>query len=388
MEPKLIHPISFKPRIPYPAAILMAVIATFVISFVYFLNLDSDFVYKIQRQPVVQKIENYEYSIREKLATQIVQTEAVSYQLPPDFVVLPAAKWVPQSFNNCGPATTSMVLQYFGYSVSQEETKSALRTNPDDKNVFTYEISDYLRENYNIESKLLYNGNAQTLKTLIANGIYVVVEDWLHSNEDIGHVTILRGFDDKKAVFIADDSYLGTNIKYPYEEFDKTQWKPFNREYLPVYKPEQKALVETIIGENWDEKTMFENAVEKNLADTLKDPEDMYAWFNLGTSYHALGKFQEAKDAFEKSKEIGWPKRMLWYQIQPIQTYNALGQFNQAIQLANLGIIGNDSFSELHLEKAIAYKGLGDTGKAHEEIEKALYYNPNYSEAKEFSDSL
>ncbi|OGM24579.1 hypothetical protein A2962_01325 [Candidatus Woesebacteria bacterium RIFCSPLOWO2_01_FULL_39_61] len=388
MEPKLLHPISFNPRIPYPVTILLAGFATFIISFIYFLNLDSDFVYKIQRQAVVQKIENYEYSLREKAATQAVHTEAVSYQLPSDFAVLPSAKWVPQTFNNCGPATTSMVLQYFGYSVSQEDTKSALRTNPDDKNVFTFEISDYLRKNYNIESKLLYNGSAQTLKTLIANGIYVMVEDWLHPNEDIGHVTILRGFDDKRGMFIADDSYLGTNIKYPYEEFDKTQWKPFNREYLPVYKPEQKALVETIVGNDWDEKTMFENAVEKNLADTKKDSEDMYAWFNVGTSYFALGKFQEAKSAFEKSKEIGWPKRMLWYQIQPVETYIALSESDKAIQLANVGLIGNDSFSELHLEKAKAYKGLGDMGKAREETEKALYYHPNYPDAKEFLNSL
>ena len=30
--------------------------------------------------------------------------------------LLPGAKWVPQTFNNCGPATTSMVLQYFGFN--------------------------------------------------------------------------------------------------------------------------------------------------------------------------------------------------------------------------------------------------------------------------------
>ena len=63
MEPKLLHPISFNPRIPYPVTILLAGFATFIISFIYFLNLDSDFVYKIQRQAVVQKIENLEFGL-------------------------------------------------------------------------------------------------------------------------------------------------------------------------------------------------------------------------------------------------------------------------------------------------------------------------------------
>src|SRR5258706_1266832 len=63
---------------------------------------------------------------------------------PGSKALLPGAKWVPQTFNNCGPATTSMVLQYFGYDVNQNETKAHLRTNSDDKNVFTYEIADYM----------------------------------------------------------------------------------------------------------------------------------------------------------------------------------------------------------------------------------------------------
>lgn len=36
----------------------------------------------------------------------------------------------------------AIVLQYFGFNVSQAEAKAALRTNPKDSNVFTYEIRD------------------------------------------------------------------------------------------------------------------------------------------------------------------------------------------------------------------------------------------------------
>ena len=238
--------------------------------------------------------------------------------------LLPGATWVPQTFNNCGPATISMLLQYFGFSVSQEETKAALRSNPTDTNVFSYEIADYLKNVYSIDSKLFYNGNINLLKTLLANGFYVMVEDWLHPNEDIGHTTILRGYDDEKGVFISDDSFIGVNITYKYDIFDEGQWKPFNREYLVLYKKEQEPILKAIVGEDWDEKTMFRNAVKVNQKAVDNNPQDMYSWFNLGTSYYELGEYEKAKDAFEKSRNIGWPRRMLWYQIQPVQTYNQL----------------------------------------------------------------
>lgn len=314
--------------------------------------------------------------------------EKITPQEPGTKALLPGAKWIAQTFNNCGPATTSMVLQYFGHTVSQEETKAKLRTNPTDTNVFTYEIADYLRNDYQIESKLLYGGDINLLKKLVANGFYVVVEDWLHPNEDIGHVTIIRGFDDEQGVLIADDSYIGINITYAYAEFDQTQWKAFNREYLPLYKKENEELLMAIVKDHWDETIMYENAAAVARREIAANPKDMYAWFNLGTSLYALGDYSSAKNAFEKSQTFGWPNRMLWYQIQPIQTYNKLGEYNKALELIRIGLAGNDSFAELHYESAIAYQGLGDEAKAREEAQKALQYSPNLHEAKDFLDSL
>lgn len=322
------------------------------------------------------------------LSDDAVIDKKLGYKLPGKRALLPGAKWVPQSFNNCGPATTSMVLQYFGFEVSQVVTKEALRTNPTDFNVFTREMADYLRNSYGIESRLMYNGNINLLKTLVANGFYVVVEDWLHPNEDIGHVTIIRGFDDDLGVLIADDSYIGVNITYSYEEFDETQWKAFNREYLPVYKKDQESVLRAIIGEDWDTKKMFENSVEDNGEVVASNPRDMYSWFNLGTSYYALGEYQKAKLAFEKSRALGWPKRMLWYQYQPVATYNKLGEHQKALELVAIGLSSNDSYAELHLESAIAYKGLGDLSRAREEVDKAISYAPNLKVALDFKNSF
>jgi tetratricopeptide (TPR) repeat protein len=315
-------------------------------------------------------------------------SEKIKPKEPGSKALLPGAKWVPQTFNNCGPATTSMVLQYFGFTVDQNETKSHLRSNSDDKNVFTDEIAKYLKTDYGIDSKLLYGGDIQLLKKLLANGFYIVIEDWLHPNEDIGHTTIIRGFDDEQGVLIADDSYIGVNITYPYEQFMKYQWKPFNYEYLPVYKSDSSELLQEIIGEAWDTKVMYQQTAQAARNDIAKNDKDMYAWFNLGTSLYALELYGEARQAFEKSRAIGWPKRMLWYQIEPIQTYNSLAEYQKAIELADIALSSNDSFAEMHLEKAIAYKGLGKKQEAREEVDRALFFAPNLKRAQDFLASF
>lgn len=307
-----------------------------------------------------------------------IEPTAIPYKLPGESFELPVSKWVPQTFNNCGPAATAMVLQHFGFNISQEQTKIDLRTNPDDKNVFIGEISNYIKTDYGVGNKVLFNGDLKTIKTLVSNGVYVVVEDFLHPNEDIGHVLIIRGYDDKEGVLIADDSYFGVGIKYPYSTWDEGQWKPYNREYMPVYKTEDEALVKSIIGENWDQTTMYQNSVITNEKDVQANPNDMYAWFNLGTSYYGLGEYTKAKDAFEKSQSLGWPHRMLWYFIQPVQNYNKLGEYQKAIDTANLGMWFNDNYAEMHYEKAVAYKGLGNTEMEKQEIQKTLSLDPKF----------
>jgi len=341
--------------------------------------------WKLTKNGVLNGVEPAVVSILSKPTSK---GPAIEYVQPGVRAILPSSKWVPQSFNNCGPATTSMTLQHFGYNVSQVETKNELRTNPADSNVFTYEIRDYLKKEFNIEGKILFNGNIKLLKTLLANGFYLVIENWLRPYEDIGHNMLIRGYDDEAGVFIADDPYFGVGIKYKYESFDQGQWKPFNREYMPVYLKDKEPLLKAIIGKDWDEKVMYQGAVKVNKAETESNPGDMYAWFNLGTSYYALGDYKLAKEAFEKSKAIGWPMRMLWYQIQPVQTYNKLGEYQKALDLAKIGLATYEPFPELHLESAIAYKGLGDLVRAKAEADRALVLAPNYLPVINFRKTL
>lgn len=281
---------------------------------------------------------------------------AVFLPAPPAFR-LPASRWIGQTFNNCGPAATAMALQHFGFNVSQEEIKNALRTTPDDKNVFAAEIVDYLSK-YGVSSRVLFNGSLDTIKLLLANGIPVLIEDWLNPNEDIGHVALLVGYDDVAGVLIADDPYHGPATKLPYAVFEEQQWKPFNREYLPLYRPEQVSLVQAIVGADWDETAMYRRSLTQSQAEIAADSQDMYAWFNLGAAAFSLGEYDLAVNAFDASRQFGWPQRLLWYHIIPVQAYNRVGDFATALELAQQGMWFNESAAELQQEAAIARKGL------------------------------
>ncbi len=231
---------------------------------------------------------------------------------------LPPARWIGQSYNNCGPASVAELLQYFGYEVDQRTTKARLRTDSADKNVTLDEISDYLRADYGLESRVLVNGNLLTLKRLLAAGIPILVENWLHPDEDIGHVLLLRGYDDDQGVLIADDVYLGPNHTYPYSEFDQRQWQPFDRIYLPVYRLEREGEVREIIGTDWDATAMRERALETARQEIGVQPENPYSWLNLGSNALALGQTELARQAFAESKSLGWPARLLWYRTEPL----------------------------------------------------------------------
>src|SRR3989304_553807 len=198
--------IQEKGRLLYPVIASGLVLAGYF-AVASFMAKNPDLAFKLQRQPIVQKLEGVEYALRSEPEVKAVEVNGLEVKTAPEFYLLPSAKWVPQTFNNCGPATTSMVLQYFGFNAGQEETKAALRTNSDDKNVFAYEIASYLRQDFQIESKILFNGNRETIKRLIANGIYVgevTTIAWL-----AGVIALVAVADAGVSLvtYIADDSY-------------------------------------------------------------------------------------------------------------------------------------------------------------------------------------
>lgn len=316
----------------------------------------------------------------------------VDIKEPEVSALLPSPNHTYQNFNNCGPATLSMALSYFGQNVTQKELADKMRPyqvasgDNDDKTIFTHEFVDWART-YSVNAVGRVNGDIEILKEFTSNGIFVVVKTWLHPNEDIGHFRIVRGYDDEKKVVIQDDSYDGPNKKISYYDF-LSMWQPFNYAYIIVYSDEQSVLVDTLLGQEKDETVAWKNAQTRAEKEKNLDTENVYPPFNLSTSYYHLGEYQKSVKEFEEV-EADLPKRMLWYQIEPILSYYELTEYDRVFAISEKILNnGNRAFSELYQLRGEIYLEKKEEEKARQEFEKAIQYNENYQPAKDALNAL
>jgi tetratricopeptide (TPR) repeat protein len=292
-----------------------------------------------------------------------------------------------QSFNNCGPASLSMYLSYYNINKSQEELGNELRPyqipggDNDDKSVTLEELALKGQE-YGLVAFHRPNGNVGLIKNFINNDIPVLTRTWLHKSEDIGHYRIVKGFDDTTGEFIQDDSYQNHDLRYSYPEFNEL-WKKFNYEYLVLIPKDKEKIAQQILGEDLEPKKAWENAVKLSKEELSKNPDDIYAGFNLSVAYHNIGEFGQSIREFEKVHNR-LPFRTLWYQIEPIDSYYQVGDYQNVFEATD-SIINNfnRAYSEAYILRGQSYLKMGDRKSAKTEFEKAVFYNENLKKAQD-----
>lgn len=279
-----------------------------------------------------------------------------------------------------------MMLSYFGINESQATLGEKIRPyqNPqgdnDDKSVTLEELAEASKE-YNLIPYHRPNGDMNKLKQFVSNGIPVLVRTWLHPNEDIGHYRIVRGYDEQTQEIIQDDSYEGKNLRYDINVFN-SMWEPYNYEYVILATPEQKILVEQIIGEGVDKKIAWKKAAVNSENILKNDPANINTIFNLSVAYYNIGEYQKSIEAFEKV-ENKLPFRTLWYQIEPIEAYFELGNYDRVFEITDKVLNNqNRAFSELYMIRGNIYKKQGNLAAAKSEYEKAVFYNINLKSAQ------
>jgi tetratricopeptide (TPR) repeat protein len=317
----------------------------------------------------------------------------------PERASLPPITHTYQTWNNCGPATLSMALQYFDQSKTQADTATFLKPDPEDKNVNAHEMKAYVRS-LGLEGMVRVGGDLIRLKRLIAAGFPAVVETWFipEPGDQMGHYRLLVGYDDAERQFTAQDSYNGPNVRLDYDAFDEL-WRVFNRVYLVIYRPPQADELFSILGEDVDDRTMYEQALEMAQAEAWNPSAECvayencvdgsaFAWFNVGSSLTNLGRHQEAAAAYDQARVLGLPWRMLWYQFGPYESYYAVDRFDDVITLATATLHTTNNLEESYYWRGMAYLAQGDAGRARSDFEAALRYNPNFAVAKEALESL
>ncbi len=298
-----------------------------------------------------------------------------------------------QTWNNCGPATLAMALSYYGSDLDQAAAGAALRGNPDDKNVSPAELIAFARAQ-GFQARLLVNGDADRLRRLIDAGVPVLIETWLDPEDagGLGHYRLLVGYDDDAEAWIAYDTYVGVNLVDPQGDYQgiwlpyaetEALWKVFNRTAVVIYRDEERAAVDAVLGPVDADYAMWAETVADAQAEIERDNNDAYAWFNLGTGLTALGSFADAAAAYDQAQQLGLPWRMLWYQFGPFEAYYQTGRHQDVLRLADATLSDLVQIEEILYWRSRSLQALGDAAGADQAWQTARALNPAYGETLE-----
>ncbi|HVP22206.1 MAG TPA: C39 family peptidase [Anaerolineaceae bacterium] len=307
----------------------------------------------------------------------------------PGKVLLPQPAYEKQGINNCGPATLTHYLRYYGWKGDQYTITAVIKPNVDDKNVNVEELVYYAR-NYAgwLNTEYRVGGNIDLIRKFIAAGIPFMIEEgapntisyWPGDDLWAGHYLFIHGYDDTLRVFTAEDTWLGPNRQVPYETLDRN-WQAFNRVYIMIYPPDKEDIVKALLGNNWDVDTNRKNALAQAKAETEKDPKNAFAWFNLGSNQVYFEDYTSAARSYDTARQLGLPQRMLRYQFGPFLAYFHSQRTDDLMALTkySLQITSNS-------EEALLWRGWGllRQGKKQDAIDSfnaALKAHPGYQDA-------
>jgi tetratricopeptide (TPR) repeat protein len=323
-------------------------------------------------------------------------TEQPTATLPPlpTQVSLPLPKYEVQGINNCGPATLAMTLRMYGWEGDQYDIAKIIKPIDKDRNVNPDELRYYiLNEAGWLRAEFRVAGDITLLKRLLAANYPVIVEeastlnpqDANGPNDDLwdAHYLLISGYDDTAKVLTAQDPLRGPDKKIPYDQF-VVDWKPFNYVYMVIYLPQDEEQVKSILETNWDADRNRQNALAIAQAAITSDPNDKFAWFNLGSNLVYFDRYQEAAQAYDKAFTIGLPQRMTRYQFGPFFAYYNNDQIDYLLTLTENTYKPINGY---YAEEALLWHGYGlyrkgDYEGALKDWKKALEVHPDYHDAE------
>jgi tetratricopeptide (TPR) repeat protein len=308
----------------------------------------------------------------------------------PGSVSLPPPVWVKQTANNCGPATLALYLQMLSWEGDQHDIAEVIKPKNGDKNVNVEELVYYVR-NYagwlNVDFRV--GGDLETIKRFLAAGLPLMIEEgyygteyyWPNDDGWLGHYLLLTGYDDATQTFTVQDSYLGPERQIEYLKLDEG-WKTFNRVFIFSYLPYQEDKVKEILGEHWNADFNRQHALEIAQAETVANPQDAFAWFNVGSNLVYFERYAEAAQAYDNARQIGLPQRMYRYQFGPFFSYFHANRIDELMAVTKYALQITDNSEEALLWRGWGYYRQGEITTALSRFQSALEANPFYLDAQ------
>jgi tetratricopeptide (TPR) repeat protein len=303
-------------------------------------------------------------------------------------------QWERQSWNNCGPATLTIALSYFGWQENQEYAKDALRPNREDKNVSPEELIQFVNLRTGVRALWRMGGTIDLLREIIAAGFPVIIERGImfEANDWLGHYQALVAYDDVQRSFFAYDTFLGIGeagegITQSYQSVDE-DWRAFNRSFIVIYRQEDSTRLQALLGDLWEPTGAAETALTTAMDEIRLNQSDSFAWHNAGTALAALGRYQESATAFDRARQVGLPWRMLWYQFGMLEAYYQMGRYDDVISLTQANLYQAPELEESYYWRGMSLAARGDVANAITDFRAALRYNPNFTAARTAIDQL
>ena len=316
-------------------------------------------------------------------------TPAFQFVEPPPAVTLTGARHEYQKPNNCGPATLAVNMSYYGWKGTQDDVAAVLKPGDKDKNVRWDELVYFVKTQAGwLDATFRVAGTPDIVKRFVANGYPVIVEKgFMVRSGWVGHYVLVTGYDDPAQTWLVQDVTNGPDQRISYAALDK-EWQQFNRLFILVYPADDQVRVMALLGPEADEAQNRARALEVASAETVSDPENPFAWFNLGSNLNYFDRYSEAAFAFDEARSLGLPWRMLFYQFGPYRAYTNTGRHQDVIDLADATLGARPDLEESYFWRGWAKYSLGDYFGAVEDFRAALGVNPNFGDARTALDTL
>jgi len=320
-----------------------------------------------------------------------IPTPTLSPTPIPGSIQLPGFRHEYQGWNNCGPATLSIALSFWGWEGDQYDVAPLTKPNPRDKNVMPYEMANYVETQTDLKVITRVGGDLDLLKRFVAAGVPVIIEKGFEGPQFdgwMGHYVLVTGYDEAVRSATLQDSYYGPDQTMTYNGLE-SYWRAFNFTYLVVYTQVREAEVLSVLGPQMDITYNDQYAAQKASDEIalLTGRDQYFAWFNRGTSLVALQDYAGAAAAYDQAfalypsipeKERPW--RMMWYQTGPYWAYFYSGRYQDVIDLTTKTL---DNMSEPILEesyywRAMAREAVGDVDGAIGDLQTSLEYHTGF----------
>jgi hypothetical protein len=102
----------------------------------------------------------------------------------PSSVALPAPAYEKQDMNNCGPASLTMYLRFYGWKGNQQDVMAVVKPFREDRNVNVEELAYFVRTQVGwLNTQYRVGGDLDLLRRLLAAGIPMMVEESFYDDQ-------------------------------------------------------------------------------------------------------------------------------------------------------------------------------------------------------------